>query len=139
MFLWWMNLIMCHFFHSIRPFITSVSTITWCYHVWQRKWKRADTPPAILSTRSRAGWTSLSSWLCILPPSNGPMSATDTWSHQWYSFKSTAINNRNTSPYYIHKTQPPFCSKMGNFGQFYEGGCLMVQEALKALIFCCSS
>lgn len=40
----------------------------------ENKRNKHPVPPAMLSTRSKAGRTSLSSWSCILPPNKGPMS-----------------------------------------------------------------
>lgn len=50
------------------------------YQTYRGNKKNTDVPPAILSTLSMAGWTSLSSWLCILPPNNGPISEKNTGS-----------------------------------------------------------
>lgn len=71
------DLLMLHpEFSSLQP------TITWSYHNQRGNEKYADVPPAILSTLSKAGWTSLSSWSCILPPNNGPISVENTASDQ---------------------------------------------------------
>lgn len=57
---------------------------------------KVEVPPAILSTLSKAGWTSLSNWSWILPPSSGPISVWNTTSSDGKNCQIIQVILRNT-------------------------------------------